>query len=141
MNLIAILLITMSILTLLSGFIVLIGAYEEKRSHVVPYFLTTISAAVWGISMVMFLGTKSGDTASATTYLIVMHISALVCATMLCWYIGWKKKFIRLLVGIAVLATICMSVLLIIDPSRMFAKIDDETPSILTEQIKVVEKE
>lgn len=123
MNLIAILLMTVSVLTVLSGFTVLLGAQKGKRAPVVPYFLTTIAAAVWGISMALFIDTQPSDMTRATTCLIVMYISTLADIAMLYWYVGWKKKSTWLIMGIVILATIWLSISLAVDPSRMFAEI------------------
>ena len=123
MQLIAILLVTVSILTVLSGFTVLIGSQKGKRAQIVPYFLTAIAGAAWGISMAIFMTAKPDEMAKATLCLIIMYISTLVDIMMLFLYVGWKRKITWFITALITAATAWLSWALATDPSRMFAEV------------------
>ena len=123
MQLIAILLITVSILTVLSGLTVLIGVQKGKRAKIVPYFLTAVAGAAWGISMALFITAKPDEIARATVCLIIMYISTLVDVLMLFLYVGWKRKATWVITGIIAIVTSWLSWVLATNPSRLFAEI------------------
>lgn len=92
MQLIAILLVTVSILTLLSGFIVFAGSSKGDRARSTWYFIAAIFATIWMLSISMFL------TATSKTTEIDWHVkwtfaSAILLDSAFLGYIVWREKY------------------------------------------------
>ncbi|MDO4612281.1 MAG: histidine kinase N-terminal 7TM domain-containing protein [Candidatus Saccharibacteria bacterium] len=93
MQLIAILLITVSILTLLSGTAVFFGSTKSDRSRSAWFFISTLFAFVWMISISIFLVADSSWSGIMTAVVELTYISAIFIDIALLGYISWKQKY------------------------------------------------
>ena len=101
MNLIIILLITVSVLTLLSGISVLSGAKKSERSLGLIFFTATFFALTWALFVGIFLTLpESTNPETARTIVHIYYISA----PLMCWalmsYACAKYTFGKILMGI-----------------------------------------
>lgn len=121
MQLIIILLIAVSILTLLSGVAVLSGAKKGERLQAFLFFFTTLFSLGWAVFIGVFLGLPE-DTAPETAKLIVY--AYYFCAPLMCWglmaYACYKYKLGKF--GIILFALYCAGLIgsIIYDSSLLF---------------------
>ena len=93
MQLISILLVTVSVLTVLSGIAALAGSKKDEQVKSAWFFVTTVSAAIWSISIVLFLS-AAPDTSMDTIiwYVRGIYIPPLIMDIALLGYISWKRR-------------------------------------------------
>ena len=120
MELIAILVIIVSVLTLLSGLTVFLGAEKYERRRSLMFFLSTIAAAGWSFSIIVFLTLPDNSTSTAEGLIFSLYISPLVMVLMQVFYTGWHVRYGKIVGIIFTLLTIFMSVLLIINPGWLY---------------------
>lgn len=112
MQLIIMLLGTVSILTLLSGLIVFLGAKKGSRVHSAWFFAAAIFATVWMSSIMFFLTAKSSAVDTIDWHVKWTFASAILLDASFLGYVAWKQKLGRtitivfLILGLAVCATI-----------------------------------
>ena len=92
MQLISIMLITVAILTLLSGAVVFFGAYKVNRARSAWFFVSTIFAMIWTVAIVKFLGLESGEIDSAATWVNLTYLSSIFIDVAMLGYIIWRQK-------------------------------------------------
>ena len=93
MQLIAILLATVSILTFLSGVIVFFGSSKGDRIRSAWYFLAAIFATVWMVSISFFL-TAGTDSAGIIDWHVKWTFSsAILLDASFLGYVSWKEKY------------------------------------------------
>ena len=97
MQLIVILLIIVSILTFLSGATVFFGAKKGERLRSFWFFVATIFAAIWTISICLFLRATPESNLNMVWHTNWTYISAIFIDIALLAYISWQGKYGRLL--------------------------------------------
>ena len=114
MQLIVILLATVSVLTLLSGAIVFFGSKKGDRVQSTWFFLAAIFATVWMTSISIFLTAEPTAVETIDWHVKWTFISAILIDISFLGYIAWREKhgkmltFFFLLFG-AVLSTLIFS--------------------------------
>ncbi len=110
MQLIIILLIAVSILTLLSGVSVLLGARRGERVSAFLFFLATFFALGWAVFVGAFLGLKSDTPLSTAKTIIYIYY---ICAPLMCWalmsYACHEFKFGKICMG--VFGAVCLTLI------------------------------
>lgn len=120
MSLVSILLFATSVLAVLSGFSALVGASRADRGRMVWFFATTIMAAVWTISIALFLALPvEAENIAPTLIMLVYTSSALMMVTLL-GYAGWDYVVGRILTVLAAVAVFIVSVIVLNDTSLLF---------------------
>lgn len=122
MQLIAILLITVSILTLLSGIAVLFGATKGDRLRSAWFFAATVFATAWTVSIALFLvATQKWD---ALPILVdLTYISAIFIDIALLGYINWRRKSGRIVTLIFLAAGIIFTAFFVSNPGLLYTDI------------------
>lgn len=121
MQLIAILLITVSLLALLSGLAVFLGSSKGSRTHAFSFLITTIGAFGWSLSMAIFLLLWNEEPSSVATIPIFgIYLSTLVMDLFVLIYTGWKIKWSWLPITISTLASIFLAAALIYNPHFLY---------------------
>ncbi|MBR3254279.1 hypothetical protein IKF88_00925 [Candidatus Saccharibacteria bacterium] len=92
MQLVAILLITVSILTLLSGIAVFFGASKGDRARSAWFFMATVFATVWMVSISIFLIAKPEWYDIMPRHVNWTYISSIFIDVALLGYISWRYK-------------------------------------------------
>ena len=123
MQLINILLIAVSVLTVLSGLAIYVGSRKAERKQSLFFFLATICGALWGVSISVFLGLKPEQTDLAKLVIYGIYGPAIFLDVFWLGYVGWQHK-------VGKIATIIMSVLgagllgiVLYDPSLLYSDI------------------
>lgn len=92
MQLITILLYAVAVLTLLSGFAVLVGSRKNERLKSIFFMPATVGAAGWACSIAGFLSLNPGQTDIAPLAIFGIYASAIVMDVCFTGYIGWQYK-------------------------------------------------
>lgn len=120
MQLIAILLITVSVLALLSGLAVLLGSSKGSRTHALSFFLTTIGVFGWAFSMAIFLTLKDTSTDFAVIPIFGIYLFTLVMDLFVLVYTGWKIKWSLVPIIISTVASLFLGGALIYNPHLLY---------------------
>ncbi len=123
MQLIAILLITVSILTILSGIAVFFGSNKSDRSRSAWFFLSTLFAFAWMISISLFLIAKPDWKDNMTLVVDITYISAIFIDIALLGYIVWKQKFGKVLTSIFFVIGLILAGFIIYNPNLLYTEI------------------
>lgn len=122
MQLIAILLITVSILTLLSGIAVFFGAAKGDRARSAWFFAATVFATIWMVSISLFLVANSGWP-YMTLLVDLTYISAIFIDIALLGYISWRKKFGKITTLAFLVAGIIFVAFFVKNPELLYTEI------------------
>ncbi len=120
MQLIAILLITVSVLALLSGLAVLLGSSKGSRAHALSFFLTTIGVFGWAFSMAIFLTLKDTSTDFAVIPIFGIYLFTLIMDLFVLIYTGWKIKWSLLPIILSTIASLFLGGALIYNPHLLY---------------------
>lgn len=123
MELITILVIIVSVLTLLSGFTVFLGAEKFERRRSLMFFLTTLTAAIWSFSVIVFLNLPERAGVTTKILSLVMYIAPLFMVLAQVFYTGWHLKHGKILGCTFTLASLALAVLIIINPALLYSDI------------------
>lgn len=93
MQLIIILLATVSVLTLLSGFITFLGAKKGSKVKSLWFFVATIFATIWSASICLFQAAAPGSEEIIVWHANWTYISAIFIDVALLAYINWHRKY------------------------------------------------
>ena len=122
MQLIAILLITVSILTLLSGIAAFFGATKGDRARSAWFLGATIFATIWMVSISLFL---IGNSEWRGMPLIVnlTYVSAIFIDIALLGYINWHKRAGKITALVFLTAGIIFALVFMQNPSLLYTDI------------------
>ncbi len=120
MQLIAILLITVSILALLSGVAVLLGSSKNSRGQALAFFATTIGVFGWALSMAVFLVLGEDSVDFATIPIFGIYLFTLVMDLFVLIYTGWKIKWSWIPILASTIISIFLGGALIYNPHFLY---------------------
>lgn len=124
MQLIAILLITVSILTFLSGLAVFLGARKGERLRSAWFFVSTIFAAIWTTTISLFLIATPEWNADLTLIVNFTYISAIFIDIALLGYISWQKKYGKVATLTFLILGLIFAGFFIAKPELLYTKIN-----------------
>lgn len=120
MQLIAILLITVSLLALLSGLAILLGSSKGSRAHALSFLITTLGAFGWSLSMAIYLTLEEKSVDFATIPIFGIYLSTLVMDLFVLIYTGWKIKRSWIPIAASAVASIFLGAALIYNPYFLY---------------------
>lgn len=120
MQLIAILLITVSILTLFSGIAAFFGAAKGDRPRSAWFFFATAFAMIWMISIAAFLIATPEWPVHIRLLVNLTYISAIFIDIALLGYINWRKKAGKIITLFFLVAGIIFTAFFIKDPGLLY---------------------
>ena len=123
MQLIVILLVTVSILTILSGATVFFGAKKGERLKSFWFFVATIFATVWTISICLFLRATPDTTLNMVWHTNWTYISAVFIDIALLAYISWQEKYGKLVTSFFVVFGLILTAIFVNSPSLLYTDI------------------
>ena len=123
MQLIAILLITVSILALLSGFAVFLGSSKNSRAQALTFLITTIGVFGWSLSMAIFLTLDKSAIDFAPIPIFGIYLFTLIMDLFVLIYTGWKIKWSIFPIIISTIASIFLGAVLIYNPHLLYDNI------------------
>ena len=123
MQLVAILLITVSILTLLSGLAVFLGSSKGDRMRSLWFFIATIFATIWMVTISLFLIAKPSWIDHMTLLVDMTYISAIFIDIALLGYINWQHKAGRITTLVFAFLGIIYAIIFMLNPSLLYTEI------------------
>ena len=123
MQLIVILLATVSILTFLSGAIVFFGSTKGDRVRSAWYFAAAIFATVWMASISVFLVTKPGDIDYINWHVIWTFVSAILLDVAFLGYGAWNKRYGKIATLLFLALGLIIGGIIMINPGSLYSEI------------------
>lgn len=123
MQLIVILLITVSVLTLLSGVTVFLGSSKGDRLRSAWFFIATIFAAIWTVSISMFLIAEPSWKASIDLPVRWTYLSSIFIDIALLGYISWREKYGKIVTLAFLIGGIILSAVFINNPGLLYTDV------------------
>lgn len=123
MRLIVILLMTVSVLTFLSGAIVFFGATRGDRIRSAWFFIATIFATIWMASISLFLIAKPEWGEIVNWHVHWTYISAIFIDIALLAYINWREKYGKIITAVFTIAGIALSAVFASNPGLLYHEI------------------
>ncbi len=123
MQLIVILLTTVSVLTFLSGAIVFFGSTKKDRARSAWYFAAAIFATVWMASISFFMIASPSTSETIDWHVKWTFISAIFLDAAFLGYGAWPKKFGRPVTLIFCLIGAIISCLILVKPESLYNEI------------------
>ncbi len=123
MQLIVILLITVSVLTLLSGITVFLGSTKGDRLRSAWFFVATIFAAIWTVSISMFLIAEPSWKDSIDLPVRWTYLSSIFIDIALLGYISWREKYGKIITSAFLLGGIILSAVFINNPGLLYTDV------------------
>ena len=123
MQLIVILLTTVSVLTFLSGAIVFFGSTKADRIKSAWYFLAAIFATVWMASISFFLTAPPSAIDTIGWHVNWTFVSAIFLDTAFLGYGAWQKKYGKITTLIFCLIGLVVSGLILFKPSLLYSAV------------------
>lgn len=122
MQLIAILLATVSILTFLSGFIVFAGSSKGDRIRSAWYFIAAIFATIWMISISLFL-TATPESSNVDWHIKWTFSSAILLDAAFLGYISWKEKYGKIVTVAFLIFGLIISGFIFSNPEYLYSEV------------------
>ena len=125
MNFIHVLVIAVSVLTVLSALALLFGSSKEERARSLWFLAGAIGAAIWGVSISLFLSLGTDETAVAIAPALIGGIygGAVVMDVALLGYISWKFKLGKIFTTIFAVAGVALLAVFFCDPSVLYSSV------------------
>ncbi len=123
MQLIVILLTTVSVLTFLSGAIVFFGSTKPDRIKSAWYFLAAIFATVWMASISFFLNASPDRAATIGWHVNWTFISAIFLDAAFLGYGAWQKKYGKIATLLFLALGIIISAAILINPEGLYSAV------------------
>ncbi|MBQ3325592.1 hypothetical protein IJG79_00355 [Candidatus Saccharibacteria bacterium] len=124
MQLLIMLLIAVSILTLLSGISVLFGARKGERFQAILFFLVTLFAFGWALAIGIFLSLPESTTPeTAQLSAFSMYIPVLFMPLGLACYPIYRYKLGKVIIFLCLVACISLLIFMLIDPNLLYSSI------------------
>ncbi len=123
MQLVAILLITVSILTLLSGLAVLLGSKKGDRLRSAWFFAATAFATIWMVTIALFLIAKPDWEPNMAGLVDATFLSSIFIDIALLGYISWRKKTGRITTLTFMILGIIYAIAFICRPDLLYTDI------------------
>lgn len=124
MQLVAILLITVSILTLLSGIAVFFGATKADRPRSAWFFFATLFATIWMVTISLFLvATPDWPENTMTALVDLTYVSAIFIDIALLGYVSWHYKVGRIATYVFLLLGVIYATVFFINPELLYTEV------------------
>lgn len=123
MQLIVILLATVSILTFLSGAIVFFGSSKGDRIRSAWYFAAAVFATIWMVSIAAFMVAPPSRIDTIGWHVNWTFISAIFLDAAFLGYGAWQKKYGKIATFVFLLFGLIVSGAILIDPSALYSDV------------------
>lgn len=121
MHLIIMLLVTVSVLTFLSGAIVFFGSSKGDRARSAWFFLAAIFATAWMASISVFLVAKPSWADIIDWHVKWTFVSAIILDSAFLGYIAWHEKYGQIITCLFALAGLTISALIFVKPELLYS--------------------
>ena len=122
MNLINVLVIAISILTILSALALVFGSAKSERKRSLWFLAAAIGEVMWGVSIAIALSlppTEAGY-AAMPWFIKGIYVGAILMDSTILGYVSWKYKWGRTITSLFLVVGAVMSVIFLYDPSVLY---------------------
>lgn len=123
MQIITVLLIIVSILTLLSGTTILFGSSRSERPRSAWFSAATLFATIWSVSIALFMSADSSWQSCINWLVNLTFITAIFIDIALLGYINWKQKYGKPLTIIFLIFGVALSSVLLYDHTLLYTDV------------------
>lgn len=123
MQLIVILLVVVSVLTFLSGVATFFGASKKDRTRAARFFLATIFATIWSVSIGIFMMAEPDWSERMHWHVNWTYISAIFIDVALLGFIAWHQKYGKIATSVFAIFGIILASCLAANPSLLYTDI------------------
>lgn len=123
MQLIVILLATVSILTFLSGVIVFFGSKKKERAKSLMFFLAAIFATIWMVSISIFMVADPSRYPTMNWHVNWTFVSAILIDIAFLAYIAWDEKYGKAITLLFLLFGFFVSAMIFASPDLLYTDI------------------
>lgn len=121
MSLISVLLFATAVLTVLTGFMTVMGASKADRKHSIWFLIATIASAVWAVSIAAFLALSPDAEAIAPILIYFIYVGALLISPSMLGYTSWKYRAGKIATILSLLWGCSLGVTIFINPSLLYS--------------------
>ena len=122
MNLINILVIAISVLTILSAVALMCGSSRKERGRSLWFLFAAIGEVMWGVGIAVALSLPPTDAGYAVMpwALKCLYVGALMMDSTILGYVAWKYKTGKIVTTFFVVVAAILSVIFLYDPSVLY---------------------
>jgi len=124
MQLITILLTTVSVLTFLSGIVVFFGSTKKDRARSTWFLVAAIFSTLWMVFIASFLLADENDIGSLEIRVAMAFAAAIFMDVAFLGYSSWDKKHGKLLTSIFLIFGVIVGGLIIAQPHWFYSEVD-----------------
>ena len=124
MQLIVILLVTVSILTILSGITVFFGSSKGYKVRAMWFLLASLFATIWMLTIAIFLSAKVDQEQALDWPVRLTFISAILLDVSFLAYVSWRQKYGRIISLFFMLFGIVVSSLIALRPELLYNSVN-----------------
>lgn len=124
MQLIVILLVVVSILTFLSGATIFFGAAKRDRMRAARFFVATIFATIWSVSIGIFLVADPSQAERIYWHVNWTFISAIFIDVALLGFIAWHQKYGKVATSVFAVLGLILASCLVANPSLLYTDVN-----------------
>lgn len=122
MNLINILVIAISVLTILSALALVFGSAKKERGRSLWFLAAAVGEVLWGVSIAVALSLPPTETGYAMMPWCIkgIYVGAILMDSTILGYVSWKYKWGRYLTTFFLVVGAILSVIFLYDPSVLY---------------------
>lgn len=126
MHLLYILVIIVAVLTIMAALALVLGSPKGEKTRSLWFLAAATGAAIWGMSISVFLSLKNGEVQQMNAPYLVAGIygGAILMDVALLGYISWKYKLGKVVTSLFAIAGIVLFTLFMYDPSMLYSSIN-----------------
>lgn len=123
MNLINILVIAISILTILSALSLVFGSTKAEKKRSLWFLAAAIGEVMWGVSIAAALSLPPSEAGYELMPWLIkgIYVGAMLMDSTILGYVSWKYKFGKVLTSFFLIVGAIMSVIFLYDPSVLYS--------------------
>lgn len=121
MSLISILLFATAVLTVLTGFMTVMGSSRNERKHSGWFLLSAVASAAWAISIAFFLALPVESESAAPGIIYGIYLSALLVSPSMLGYTSWKYRVGKVLTVFFLVCGCVLGGILIGNPGLLYS--------------------
>ena len=123
MQIITILLIIVSILTLMSGATIFFGSSRSERPRSAWFFAATVFATIWAVSISIFMIASPSWNINLEWFVNLTFITAIFIDIALLGFINWRQKYGKTLTLIFLILGAVLSAVFLYDHTLLYSEI------------------
>ena len=122
MNLINILVVAISLLTILSALALVFGSSKQERRHSLWFLAAAVGEVMWGVGIAVALSLPPDDFGYSVMPVALksLYVGALLMDSTMLGYVAWKYKYGKIATVIFLGVAAVLSVIFLYDPSVLY---------------------